>query len=340
MKQPLISVLIPVYNVEKTLDRCIQSVLRQTFQDFEIILIDDGSTDGSGAICDEYEKKYSNISVIHKANEGLGPTRNCGIFASKGEFIYHCDSDDCLKENLLEKAYNTIERTNAEMVVFGYELFTEENGILKTFSKVGLNGQLLENKKDIQKLFVENYFNSFVMMSAWNRLQRRSFIMENNLFFPDLRRCQDMAYSFLIFDKLQKLAIIDDPLYCYMIEPGVFKGRSFVEMIEIYKSIFETSKSRFQSWDLLNQENNQKLINNVCEQIANYASYAFAVKYKDAWKENATLLIKDKQVRKLYKKYKNQRHSKFMRLFTFGIILRCKKLLMLLSQKKQRMNRG
>ena len=99
MENPIISVLVPVYNVENTLDRCLQSILKQTFQNFEILLIDDGSTDGSGALCDKYAEKYSNIRVIHKDNEGLGPTRNRGIKEARGEFIYHCDSDDWIKED-------------------------------------------------------------------------------------------------------------------------------------------------------------------------------------------------------------------------------------------------
>ena len=340
MSHILISVLIRVYNVEKTLDRCIQSFLRQTFQNFEIILINDGSTDGSGAICDEYAKKYKNIKVIHKENEGLGPTRNCGILAAQGEYIYHCDSDDWVKEDLLEKTYSAIKQTDSDMVLFGYDLFTEKDGKLNFYNTTGLKARSLSKKSDIQKLFVENFFNSFYFMSACNRLQKRAFIIENNLFFPALRRSQDMAYSFLIFDKIEKLAIMEESFYCYIIEPGVYKGRSFTEMVDIYKNIYNMAKKQFETWGLLNEDNNQKLINYFCEQIANYSTYAFAVKYRSDWKKNIKLLLNDREIRGVISKYKNQKKSRFMKLFCLFFKLKSKGLLMRLSEKKQITSRG
>lgn len=101
---PEITVVVPVYNVEKTLDRCIKSILNQSFTDYEVVLVDDGSTDSSGTICDRYVESHSNFRVIHKKNEGLGPTRNAGMKAANGKFIYHCDSDDWLEKDLLKNA--------------------------------------------------------------------------------------------------------------------------------------------------------------------------------------------------------------------------------------------
>ena len=150
-----ISVLVLVYNVEKTLDRCIQSILNQTFKDFEIILVDDGSTDGSGKLCDDYAKEYDNIRVIHKENEGLGPTRNAGIKAAKGEFVYHCDSDDWLKEELLEKVYNAITQTNSDVAVFGYDIFTEKNNEIMPYDTICVDDMVLSDGESVKAFFAE-----------------------------------------------------------------------------------------------------------------------------------------------------------------------------------------
>lgn len=322
-----ISVLVPVYNVEKTLDRCIQSILNQTFKDFEIILVNDGSTDNSGKLCDEYSEKYDNIRVIHKPNEGLGPTRNVGIKEAKGEFIYHCDSDDWIKEDLLEKAYKAITETDSEVLVFGYDIFTEKNGKIIPYDTVKVENGVYRNYNDIRRFFTLQYFNYFIVLSACNRLYRRSFIVENNLYFPSYRRCQDMAYSLLLFDHIEKLVTIEESFYCYVIEPGKYKGRSYNEVVNIYCDVFNLTAEYFDKWGLYVDELKQKLINNVCEQIANYSAYAFVEKYKDEWKKNAKILIKDKRVKKYFSMYKNDKNSHFMQLFSLGVHLGSKEML-------------
>ena len=120
-----ISVIVPVYNVEKYLSRCVDSILNQTFTDFECILVDDGSPDNCGKICDEYAKKDKRVKVIHKQNGGLSDARNTGLDIAGGEYIYFLDSDDYVEYNLLEKLNDTICVCNAEMIVFGYKV---ENG--------------------------------------------------------------------------------------------------------------------------------------------------------------------------------------------------------------------
>ena len=316
-----ISVLVPVYNVEKTLDRCIQSILAQTFQDFEIILVNDGSTDGSGALCDAYAQKHENIRVFHKKNEGLGPTRNLAIREACGKYIYHCDSDDWLKEDLLEKAYCAMERTDADVAVFGYDMFTERKGDLSFYGSATCDSGIIVGKEAVKQFFVENYFNAFIVLSACNRMCRRSFILDNQLFFPALRRCQDMEYALLLFEHIEKLVTISESYYCYIIAPGVYKGRAYAEMLDIYCHIFETTSKCFQSWDLYAPSLQQKLINNCCEQIANYSAYAFAVKYRNAWKANTSILLKDRRVNRLLSQYQNK-GSKFMGLFCLAYRLR------------------
>lgn len=335
-----ISVLVPVYNVEKTLERCLESILKQTFKDYEVIMVDDGSTDNGGAICDRYAEKYENFRVIHKKNEGLGPTRNIGIREAQGEYIYHCDSDDWLKEDLLEKAYSAITKADADVLVFGYDLFTEKNGKFLPYGTVTVKDETFTDKKAVQKFFTEQYFNSFVVLSAWNRLYKRAFLLENELFFPPLRRCQDMAYSLLLFDRIERLVTVKETYYCYIIEPGVYKGRSFEEMLGIYCKVYEMAAESFKKWELFEGKNEQKLVNNVCEQLANYSAYAFAEKYKDEWKQNTKLLLNDERVKKYFSEYKNINNSRFMALFTLGVKLRSPHMLLAVSKLVRKKQRG
>lgn len=333
---PAISVLVPVYNVEKTLDRCMQSIFRQTFQDFEVILVDDGSTDGSGALCDEYARQHENVRVIHKENEGLGPTRNRGIREAAGDYIYHCDSDDWLKEDLLEKVYRTITEAGADVCVFGYDIFTEQNGQIIPYDSICLTDARYTGKEAVRQLFSEQYFNAFAVLSACNRMYRRAFLVENDIFFPPLRRGQDVAYSLLLFDKLEKLVTMEESFYCYIIEPGVYKGRSFAEMLEVYMSIYSRTSACFANWNLSGNTAAARLTDDTCEHIANYCAHAFVVKYPHARRKLARDLMQRPDILTLFDRYQNKKHSKFMLLFILGLRLRCPAILFTASYIVQR----
>lgn len=123
---PQISVIVPVYNVEKYLHACLDSILAQTFTDFELILVDDGSKDSSGKICDEYAKKDSRIRVLHKKNGGAADARNCGIDHAMGEWIMFFDSDDCFESHIVQKLYETAQAENADMAVCSIDLFNDD----------------------------------------------------------------------------------------------------------------------------------------------------------------------------------------------------------------------
>lgn len=117
---PKVSVVVPIYNVEKYLKQCVDSLLNQTLKDIEIILVDDGAKDGSGKIVDEYKNKFTNVKVIHQANGGLGPARNTGIENATGEYIAFVDGDDWVQSNMYEKLYATAQKSNSDIVVSGH----------------------------------------------------------------------------------------------------------------------------------------------------------------------------------------------------------------------------
>lgn len=197
--EKMISVIVPVYNVEKYLEQCIDSLLSQTYQNFEIILVDDGSTDSSGKICDIYEENNENIKVIHKKNEGLGFARNTGLLYATGEYVTFIDSDDYADKYLLEDLYNGILETDVDVCIGG-------------FKKVADSGQMLyEEKYDEQYFIHDNTTNKAfikmlgslpskhdsIRMSVWNVLYKLSIIKNNNIQFPSER---ELISEDLIFD--------------------------------------------------------------------------------------------------------------------------------------------
>ena len=126
----LISVIIPVYNVEKYLGECIDSVLHQTYKELEIILVDDGSKDYSGKICDGYAEKFENITVIHKENAGLGFARNTGLDCIHGKYVTFLDSDDYLKEDTIEMLYDNLKKNQVDMCKSGFRKVDNNKGII------------------------------------------------------------------------------------------------------------------------------------------------------------------------------------------------------------------
>ena len=198
------------------------------------------------------------------------------------------------------------------------------------YGSVKLKDASYVGRDEVRALFVDQYFNSFAVMSACNRMYKRSFIIENEVFFSPLRRCQDMAYSLLLFDKVERLVTLEETFYCYVIEPGVYKGRAYSEMLDIYAFIYEKTSECFENWGRFDSNVKQKLTNNVCEQIANYSAYAFAVKYRDEWKKNTKLLLKDTRVKQLFSQYES-RGSRFMKLFCLAVKIRSRVAMMTVS---------
>lgn len=200
-----ISIIIPVYNAEKYLHRCIDSILAQTFTDFELILIDDGSPDNCGKICEEYAKMDSRIHVIHTENKGVSTARNKGIEVSNGEFIYFADSDDWMSKDCLQKLYNACEKTNSQIAFSDYAMaYDDENnnkyfvcdiGDLTTFS----NREALEYYAELN---LKRNYGQF--RTPWGKLIKKDLVL-NNPFPMDRVYAEDAACVYLWMWNSKKL---------------------------------------------------------------------------------------------------------------------------------------
>lgn len=208
--KPEISIIIPVYNAEKYLGKCIESVLNQTFSDFEIILIDDGSTDSSPYICDEYALKDKRINVIHLMNGGVSKARNKGLDAAKGNYITFADSDDVLEPDAFKVYYDIAKAEKADIVRGGY--FIEDETSHSSEIIVGDNNVVFEVPADYYLWLEENRYYSFV----WNSFSRHSLI-KNLRFREDLTWLEDHTFFYKFYLQCKKMVSIATPTYHYFI---------------------------------------------------------------------------------------------------------------------------
>lgn len=196
---PKISIIVPVYNVEKYLRRCIDSILAQTFTEFELILVDDGSPDGCPAICDEYAVQDDRIRVIHQTNSGVSVARNAGLDVVRGEWIGFVDSDDWIEPNMYEYLYSVAKKTNADAVVCGF--FGQHYRRVRC---------MCGTEKALKYIFEKNGFGgfSFLRLVAAEKVQYIRFDV-------DISYLEDMAFFYEVFKRCEKVYWDNKPLYHY-----------------------------------------------------------------------------------------------------------------------------
>jgi len=209
---PKVSVIVPVYNVEPYLHRCVDSIVSQTLNDIEIILVNDGSTDRCGEILDEYASKDPRIIVIHKENGGQCTARNAGLDIAKGDYIGFVDSDDWIDENMYAGLYQSAKLTDADIIVCGRQVYSEE-GELKTV--VNLSDQII----DLSEIGIEEYvFNYFFFPHTpvvYNKLYKRELIHNHNLRFDNIHAVgsEDTLFNFSAICHSRKLSTISQLYY-------------------------------------------------------------------------------------------------------------------------------
>ncbi len=251
MNRPVITVVVPVYNVEGYLRPCLDSIEQQTFRDFEAILINDGSTDGCLSILQEYAARNNNFIVINQENKGLGEVRNVGIRCAQGEYVAFVDSDDILRKDYLERMYTEIVRQDADIVCCEYK-FQFENGLrFRIFPGIYA---VSNEKKAISRLMRDITLHHF----SWNKLYKLSLFTDHNIRFPAM--CfEDIATTSRVFYYAKKIAFIPQPLYYY-----VQRGSSIMHNIT-YKRLQE-------------HINSVAIVRAFFEQTGEYEQYQKAVK--------------------------------------------------------------
>lgn len=199
--RPTVSVIVPVYNAEKFLSRCLESLIKQTLEGLEIVIINDGSTDKSQEIIDEYRNKHNNVVVYTQENVGIAETRNVGLSKATGEYIGFIDSDDYAESTMFEKMYNQAKMENAEIVVSNFE-WVHENGN----RKLQKEGPYLGGKEMIIHLFA----------TLWNKIYKTDWVKETGLQFPKGNRYEDAYFLYCLAPQVEKIVFIEETFVSYV----------------------------------------------------------------------------------------------------------------------------
>lgn len=213
---PLVTVVVPVYKVEEFLDQCVESIVRQTYKNLEIILVDDGSPDECPNMCDKWALKDSRINVIHQVNRGLSAARNSGIDQSHGEYILFVDSDDWVEPNLVEHCMDLLFHEQAEVVVYQYRLVSQ-------------NGRNYSNSRDYELFPKENVLSAADALEAiismklpnyaWSYIAK-SDLLKGKITFPEGKVMEDIATTYLIWGSANRVALLHEQLYNYRTRVG------------------------------------------------------------------------------------------------------------------------
>lgn len=209
----LVSVIVPVYNVETLLGRCVDSILEQSYRNLEIILVDDGAKDSSGSICDDYAARDDRIRVIHKENGGLSSARNAGIDTARGEYFAFVDSDDWIEPDAVESLLSAALNHQVEMVVGGRYDVSGKTGE-KTLGLCPVKEEVVSSTEMIRRIFTWDNCDS----ASWDKLYHRRLFRQ--IRYPMGKICEDVPVTYLIVLDAGKVALLDKPVYNYYHRPG------------------------------------------------------------------------------------------------------------------------
>lgn len=204
----LISVIVPIYKVESYLDRCVRSIVEQTYENLEIILVDDGSPDNCPAICDAWAEKDSRIRVIHKENGGLSDARNAGLAVATGEYVSFIDSDDHIAPDFLARLQDAVVKTGAEVAECATDYVDEDGNVLRL--RNAANMPEMGKLEALRRLVLEDG----VYQTVWNKLYRRDVI--EGIPFAVGKLNEDEFWTYRVIDRIEKLAVVPEPLYHYL----------------------------------------------------------------------------------------------------------------------------
>lgn len=241
MNKDLISVVIPVYNVEKYLVRCISSILQQTYSNLEIILVNDGSLDNSGKLCDEVARKDSRIKVIHKKNGGLSSARNAGLEMSTGKYVTFVDSDDWLSINIFTRAIEVFDKYDCDVVDYKVILTNKVLNIKEN----NINESLIRGKENILYDYLYKGQIEECPFSVCRKMYKKNFFKE--IRFPEGKINEDIVTNFKVLSKINKLVHISDIGYYYFqnfesITNGKLKKKDF-DLLDVSRELCELSKN-------------------------------------------------------------------------------------------------
>ena len=261
MKNPLISIIVPIYKIDRFIGVCIESILNQTYKNLEIILVDDGSPDRCPEICDLYARKDSRIKVIHKQNGGLVSARKAGILAAQGEYIGYVDGDDWISPKFYESLYTSIKDNNADVSIAGFsrDLFDKRDTILNSIPSGVYVGLSIESLKK-QMISVGPFFTHGITTYLWNKLFRREVIVQHQLACDErITIGEDAAVTYPTLMDCTKIVITDNCDYHYrqredsMLKQSSNYQEEYMRLLSLYNFMKQELGSYPEKYNLLQQ---------------------------------------------------------------------------------------
>lgn len=239
----LISVVVPIYNVEKYIKRCIESIINQTYVNLEIILVNDGSPDKCGEICEKYALKDKRIKVIHKRNGGLSDARNSGIEIAKGKYIGFVDSDDYIDLDMYEILYKNLKKNEADISIC--DIYTVYDDFIEKYKKSDENIIIMNNELAIKEMLDEKIINT----SAWNKLYKIELFKE--IRYPFGKLSEDLFTTYKLFHISNRICYIDKPKYYYVQTENSIMRSNFnirkLDTLEGTKELVEFTKRYYRN---------------------------------------------------------------------------------------------
>ena len=289
-----VSVIVPVYNVEKYLSKCLDSLVNQTLKDIEIIIVNDSSPDNSKKIIFEYMKKYKNIKYYEKENGGQGSARNLGLKYAKGEYVAYVDSDDYVDYDMFEKMYNKAIITSANVVICGHKVVDESGNILDTV------GSAIHKDKDLDVIYGN--------MAVWNKIYKKELI---DIEFREKLWYEDIDFTAKLLFNEKNISFVDEPLYNYLMRTGSTMNNTNVKRNLELLDAFDSMVSYF---------NNKKALDSVYDKLEFLAVYhiyimgvARVARIKQSGKVKREIINKYKKyVKENFPNYRKNKYLKYM----------------------------
>lgn len=285
----MVSVIVPIYNVEDYLEECLESLVNQKFDEYEVILINDGSTDNSKDIAEDYAKRYDRMKLINTSNNGLSAARNVGIENSIGEYLVFVDSDDYVSDIFLNKLYKTITKYKSDITICSYEEIYINKDLNKVKNMV-INEEKIYSNIEVLKMLLECKIPCY----AWNKIYKSELFKKYNIKYPIGKLYEDVSTFVHLITKCEKISFINQPLYKYRIRRGsITNTKNEQAIVGINYAIDQVNTLIFQEY--LGSKVSDELVNfnlkyslnalDILSEISNYKSRSFYNLYKEKFKK-------------------------------------------------------
>lgn len=253
-----VSIILPVYNVEKYIDKCLESVCNQTYSNIEIIVVIDGSPDNSIDIAKKWSNKDNRVKVIYQENAGSGIARNNGISNATGKYVMFVDPDDWIEKGMVEKLISEVEKDDVDFLTTGClnDYYDEDDNLYKSIAD-NFNDELVTNPDDIHKRYV-NLLLEGAAGAPTKKVYKLEIIKENNILFPDLRRSQDIVFNYRYIDCIKSMRIYNSTFYHYRIEGETYEVKIRNDYYKTVCLIYSDIKDLLKKWNVSLDKKTQK----------------------------------------------------------------------------------